>query len=269
MENPHRYFLQYMLKNGVCNKVAALKYCKKLDNDNIKDIDDLKSLVIKINREIGKQSLKITYGTCEVTNQEMIVMLNTKNDALAKLQISFTPAHLEYFQAILGEILNSENYRITFIVCLNLTSTLVLSLSRDKGQVVFDKWVKGGYFVKDQNHVYLGLRTIFEFTSYLRSHCPNSLCKLCNELVFIGKSCSKCSMVFHGYCITKYLKNQVSCPSCDLKWESNDGLENSGIDDSTAENDDISVNNQSQNDTDNESVTDEPGPSSRKHRRRI
>lgn len=124
------------------------------------------------------------FDICEVSNEEVIVWINTKNDEISTLQVAFSAVELEYFHAILQEILNSDEHRITFIVCLNITSTLTGSLSRSNGQKVLDKWVKVGYYVKKGDFIYLGPRLILEFNVYLKNHCPDSICNLCSELVF-------------------------------------------------------------------------------------
>lgn len=152
--------------------------------DVISHADQLKHLVVEINREIKKHSFKLVYDICEVTNQEVIVWINTKNDEISTLQLSFSQLELEYFHAILQEILNSDDHRITFIVTLNITSSLTGNLSRSNGQKVLEKWVKVGYFVNKEGYIYFGPKLILEFNAYLKSHCPDSICGLCSELVF-------------------------------------------------------------------------------------
>lgn len=152
--------------------------------DSVHNVKDLKLIITKINGEIVRNGLKLTYGRCEITNNKCIALINTKCDTIALLQSTFSPVQLEYFQAIISEILGSDEYRITFIICINITSTLVGKMTRDQGQNTLNVWIKGGYFIKDEDYVYLGLRTKMEFATYLRQHCPDSLCKLCSELVF-------------------------------------------------------------------------------------
>lgn len=148
-------------------------------------MDQLKFAIITINREISKQNFKIAPIICEVTNQELFIWANTKNDNISKLQITFSAIELEYFHVILQEIINSEENRLTFVVVLNITSTLTVPFSRDNGQKALKRWFNGGYFIKKEDFVYLGPRLILEFTSYLKTHRPDQICKLCSELVFI------------------------------------------------------------------------------------
>ncbi|CAG9835057.1 unnamed protein product [Diabrotica balteata] len=220
LTNNHRYFIQYMLKNGVTTINNAQKYCDYISEGEIESLAQLKTLVIEINREISKQCYKLVFNTCEVTNEPYLIWLNTKNDDISKLQISYSSLELEYFHVILQEILRSEEHRITFIVCLNLTSTLTASYSRENGEQVLRKWIKNGYFINKNPYVYLGPRLILEFTSYLKTHLPDSICNLCSELVFWGKSCESCYKTFHIHCIKKYLENQQNCPCCLTEWMS-------------------------------------------------
>lgn len=152
--------------------------------DQISSNEQFKTLVAEINRKIGKYSFRLVFDICEVTNEEIIVWINTKSDEISNLQVAFNALELEYFHAILQEILNSDEHRITFIVCLNITSSLTGNLSRSNGQKVLEKWIKVGYYLRNDCHIYLGARLILEFNAYLKSHCPESMCNLCSELVF-------------------------------------------------------------------------------------
>ncbi|XP_018580379.1 non-structural maintenance of chromosomes element 1 homolog [Anoplophora glabripennis] len=214
----HRYFVQYMLQNGTSTVNNAITYCRHVSQGKVDSMTHLKTLVIEINREISKQFYKIVFFVCEVTNQNVVIWLNTKNDDISKHQISFSTIELEYFDSILKEILNSEEHRITFIVCINITSTLTSQFSRDSGQTVLNKWLKGGYYVKRGDYIHLGPRTILEFTAYLRSNCPDSLCNLCSEIVFTGKKCNECNKLLHSHCLSTYLSNQNVCPCCRNEW---------------------------------------------------
>ncbi|KAJ8919171.1 hypothetical protein NQ315_012157 [Exocentrus adspersus] len=218
MDIYHKYFVQYMLKNGVSSVDDALSYCKYISKGKIETMTQLKTLIIELNREISKQFYKLVLFVCEVTNRNMVVWLNTKNDDISKYQIAYSPIELEYFQAILQEILHSEDHRITFIVCINITSTLTAHFSRDSGQKVLNKWLKGGYYIKKGDFIHLGPRTILEFTAFLRANCPDSICNLCSEIVFTGSKCYHCDKVLHSYCLSTYLSTQSICPCCKNDW---------------------------------------------------
>ncbi|XP_060524761.1 non-structural maintenance of chromosomes element 1 homolog [Cylas formicarius] len=218
MERHHRYLVQYMLKNGIKPIKKVLKYCTLVSEGAVQDVNQLKLMILDINREISKQNFKLVLGRCEVTDENIVMWLNTKDDNISKFQISFSALEMEYFNVLLKEIINSQSHKLTYATVLNITSTLSTHLSRDNGQTVFTKWLKGGYFVKIDDYVYLGPRTIFEFTSFLKSHCPEQICNLCLELVFTGTKCGSCERPFHSHCLQKYLNNQTNCPCCKNMW---------------------------------------------------
>lgn len=201
----HRYFIQYMIKNSVSTVDDAIEFCKYVSkgkntnlifyhvnfnfvSDSVSNLTQFRTLVGGINKQISVHSFKLIFDICEVTNQEVIVWINTKNDKISKLQFIFSTVELEYFNAILQEILNDENNGITFIVCLNITSSLTGSLTRTNGQKVLDKWIKIGYFVKRGDYIHLGPRLILEFKVYLKNQHPDSKCNLCSEPVFTVSS---------------------------------------------------------------------------------
>ncbi|KAJ8961963.1 hypothetical protein NQ317_004273 [Molorchus minor] len=199
MKKFHPYLAQYMLKNGVATTANVLEYCKCISEGQVENMTQLKTLIIELNREISNQFYKVVFSKCEVTNQSIVVWLNTKNDDISKHQISYSALELEYFHAILEEIIGG-------IV--------------DKK--VLNKWLKIGYYIKNGDFIYLGPRLILEFTSYLRNRCVDCICNLCSELVFIGQRCSNCNTLLHSYCLSKYLQNQVNCPCCKNVWELSD-----------------------------------------------
>lgn len=193
-----------MLKRGISSVENAREFCKFVsEGKNINSINfelnhksfycfvdeicspmQFKTLVAEINREISTHSFKLVFKICEVTDQEVIVWINIKNDHISTLQGTFTVLELQYFHVILQEILNSDEHRITSIVCLNLTSTLTGALTRSHGQKLLDKWINIGYYIKKGGDIYLGPRLIIEFNAYLKSHSPDAVCNLCSELVF-------------------------------------------------------------------------------------
>lgn len=182
------------MHRNTANLLAKVKTSGKLSKQyssskllflgEIEDINMLERLVAEINGTISKQSFKLKFFVCEVTNQKVLVWLNTKNDDISKLQIKFSPVELEYFHAILQELIHNEEHRLTTIVCINITSTLTSHLTRENGQKLLNIFLKNGYFVVKGAYIYLGPRLILEFTIYLKTHCPESVCTLCSELVF-------------------------------------------------------------------------------------
>lgn len=123
---------------------------------------------------------------CEITGERLIVWLNTRNDEISKLQNTFTPIELEYFQVLLKEIVVSQERYLVFSICSNLSSTLTAPLSKTDSFKLLSKWIKSGYFVKKDGRVYLGVRTLNEYSSYFHEYCEDyfSTCSLCSEKVF-------------------------------------------------------------------------------------
>ncbi|XP_030748170.1 non-structural maintenance of chromosomes element 1 homolog [Sitophilus oryzae] len=220
MNLKQKMFIQFMIKNGAATTDQALSFCQ----DSVENFVELKLFIHEINREISKQNFKIGLTTCEVSNQDFVLWLNTKNDDVSKLQITYSTIELEYFHVLMQEILISEHRRITYATALNITSSLTSNFTRTNGQTVLKKWFAGQYFIKENSYVYLGSRLITEFTTYLKIQSPDQICKLCSELVFKGRICASCDSINHSYCLDKYLERQNNCPSCSEEWtEKDDG----------------------------------------------
>lgn len=139
---------------------------------------------MEINRQIGPQSFKVVFCTCEVTNNEMVVWLNTKNDDISKMQSTYSPLEFTYFHAIVEDLLESVDHLLPLTVCMNIASSLAAPFSRDNAERFLFKLIKGGYFINNNDNIYLGPRLIQEFMTYLKTFCSDNVCNLCSELVF-------------------------------------------------------------------------------------
>lgn len=205
----------------------------------VTDQPQLESFLSKINRKISRHHFKIACVTCEVTGEELLVWLNTRNDNISKAQDVFNPAELEYFQIVMGEIIESDDKSLPLNVCLNLATSLIANLLfKAEAQKTIQKWVKGAYLVNHNGKVYLGARCIHEFASYFRKLGERlNICNLCSEIVFVvrnlrisfvaklsfydfqGNTCGTCSNTFHKVCLNTYLRRKKSCPQCKNSWE--------------------------------------------------
>lgn len=256
IDKSHQYLIQFMLKNGTSKLQRALQYCCKITGKEVTE-NELEGMINQINRVISNQHFKIIQCKCEVTEENLLVWINLKNDSLTKLQSNFTERDLEYFKAILQEILNSDLRKIMYVVCINITSTLSGNYTRENGQTALAKWINGGYFVKNSDFLHLGPRLIFEFTTFLRSRRPDCVCFLCSEISFTGRICGNCDTMFHSYCINMYMETQVTCPYCKNNWIESDIFSNN-VRDSIAQNSNLNSGEDEQ-----EEYINQPGPSYR------
>ncbi|CAG9863145.1 unnamed protein product [Phyllotreta striolata] len=234
--NTHRYFIQYMLKHGIATINNAMEYCRHVSRGEINDQSEFKDFVLDVNREIKKNSFNLTFKTCEVTKEKFLVWQTLKND-ISLLQIKFSAVDIEYFHSVFQEILRNEEHRIKQNEALNLSSSLTSRLSLENAEKLLKTFVQIGYFVSKDSCIFLGPRLILEFTSYLQSHFTDSICPLCSELVFWGKSCRSCEKTAHIYCLETYLRNQKDCPNCHVAWSTPMEVEENGGSDSDSSTD--------------------------------
>lgn len=152
----------------------------------MKDVTTLREFASVVNREITKQDFKIVLNTCEVTGQQQVILINTANDDISKLQNAFSAIQLEFFQKILQEIVQLGEKKLSHIQCLNLSTKLTGKVSQSDAEKLVEKWVRMGYLVIHDNNVYLGSRCVIEFTSFFRNYCNDYIqnCNLCSELLF-------------------------------------------------------------------------------------
>lgn len=150
-------------------------------------LKNFKNFIMEINGEISKQELKIAIVKCEVTEDTKVLLLNTANDDITKLQNGFTSVELEYFQTLFKELITIPEHKISTMACFNLSGSVANSIRKDNVETVLEKWRKEGYLVVKDSFTYLGARCIVEFAPYFSQHCKEYLsnCYLCSELVVL------------------------------------------------------------------------------------
>ncbi|KAB0799038.1 hypothetical protein PPYR_06918 [Photinus pyralis] len=237
-DDNHRYFLQYILHNSYIPIETALNFCTSNSIEAVKDGKELKQFVAEINDKISKQDLKINFLKCEVTGDDKLVLLNTVNDDVSKLQNSFRPAELEYFQLVLQELVTADDHQINKMQCYNLNMT-ANRINADTIEKLLEKWTSQGYLVENGSSMCLGARCVAEFDPYFKVHCKDyySDCLLCSETVFVGSTCDACQSIMHRHCIDRYLTKHDQCPSCKRTWNAQrmqavNGTEESSSDES-------------------------------------
>lgn len=265
MSEQSKYLIQHLLRNGSisyndaddllerCAGNFELQFYFNVTCVNIIFISteklqerhrDIKLTINELNQRISLQSFHIDIRTCEISGEKQCVIVNTRVDNISKTATGNTPAEVELFDAIIKAIMTSDAKWISAITCMNLTSKLKNSLSKDAAQECLDKWSQNGYLVKEDGLLYLGARTISEFESYFRKEYPIRMttCKLCTSSVYYvsitcihlmltisfnlyiqGKICANCYEVTHKHCIKVFWKKDKKCPSCKKSWKEAEG----------------------------------------------
>ncbi|GLV36341.1 hypothetical protein CBL_08835 [Carabus blaptoides fortunei] len=182
---------------------------------------DIKLTINLLNEQISRQLFHIDIRTCEISGEKVCVIVNTCVDNISKTSTGNTPAEVELFQAIVEEIMLSDAKWVSSILCLNLTSRLTNTISKDNAQICLNKWSRNGYLIKEDGLLYLGARTISEFESHFRKVYPTRMttCKLCTSSVYYGKICANCYEVTHKHCLNVFWKKDKKCPSCKKPWK--------------------------------------------------
>ncbi|XP_022911842.1 non-structural maintenance of chromosomes element 1 homolog isoform X1 [Onthophagus taurus] len=216
----HQRFLSYVIKEGCLQTSRALEICKNFDIDSIKNEKGLKCFIQTINERIGTYSMHISVINCEITGISYVVLNDMANDDISRMQKGFKPIELKYFEMIVKKIFCSKSKQLLINQCLNYSSTLPVKISITDAEVLLEKWKNLGYFVLNDDMVYLGVRCLSEFAPFFWKYCENYVkrCELCSELVVKGRSCASCKVTIHGYCLNNFSR-QEKCPHCNNDWQ--------------------------------------------------
>lgn len=98
-----------------------------------------------------------------------------------------------YMKSLIESIVQHENASITIIDAINLSTQYATSsqsvskrITQKRAQELIEDWIKFGYFLKIDETIQLGPRSIGEFGSTLRIKFPDNVwgCHLCNQITF-------------------------------------------------------------------------------------
>lgn len=108
------------------------------------------------------------------------------------MSIQYTQAESNYLKTLLEKIATSNDYCISIIDALNLstnlsnTQTTSKRITKDRAQELFKDWVLSGYILEDDGNesFTFGARTIGEFGQILLQCYAKDLqsCSVCNEI---------------------------------------------------------------------------------------
>ncbi|XP_055914825.1 non-structural maintenance of chromosomes element 1 homolog [Eupeodes corollae] len=218
-----QHFIQACAAFGSLSKANAIDIlrpiCSKYEVDLPED-SHFKNFIKDINEDLNRFDHDISCVKYPLSKEEFIVFraVNTK---VTRFLSHLSEQDRNYFRLLLTTIACAENYGISDMEAINLSTRLTdKPLAKNRAEDLLQNWKNVGYFYELDNTLYLGPRMIVEFESLLLSAFPDDVkeCSLCKKIVLWDPSCNECETKFHAECIRKYLIKSSNCPACQKLW---------------------------------------------------
>ncbi|KAG4071730.1 hypothetical protein HA402_011884 [Bradysia odoriphaga] len=222
----HRGFLQIVMSRGSISTDSANKVLVDLfasQSRGVPSEDDLQPIVDAINEKIHVFDQRIDIVTSQYDDKAFVVMVNTSQSAITKLQATYKQTEIEFFRLLMKEVAMAEEHSLRKISVLNIMNpnrNKDVNLTMTQLEKLLNDWIEEGYFYEQNGHVYFGVRSVAEFGEFLRSKFNVDSCQLCKSVLLKGVDCNgdTCNGRFHTSCLRKYMAKNTKCPKCKKVW---------------------------------------------------
>ncbi|KAI0780812.1 Nse1 non-SMC component of SMC5-6 complex-domain-containing protein [Trametes elegans] len=237
-----RLFLQAILSRRVLSQNLAAKIWKKcieavkeanetLDIEYHGDRNSWDNFVAGVNDALNPLDLEFVHVHDEVSGKEVYAVVNRKGDEIAQMATEYSPVEIQYFKAVLEQIMlaPNESFCVSSLAALREVNSLKSSMTKSQAEATLNSFVAKGWLLKSRaGRFSLSTRTILELQQYLRNAYEGEIleCTICLELVTRGIGCftPQCKTRLHTHCFSNYKRRHGQCPSCKQNWTSDGNL---------------------------------------------
>lgn len=144
----------------------------------------LSNYIDEINGRISRFDQKITKYEYGLDLENYYVFCSTAKTSVSKMQHCYTDNELDYFKQIFAKVVENPELKISPREALNLQSSCSGKLNKVRAEKLLDTWSTTGYFVRNENMLYLGPKSLTEFKEDLKEMNADHLkgCGLCEDI---------------------------------------------------------------------------------------
>lgn len=190
----------------------------KIHEKIFKGEESLSESLSSITTKIDALKMDIKQLKYDITGESYYVIIHTAGESFFPRCSIFSKSQLDFLKQVLtGIVLSNEGF-IGKIQAINSCQALTKSDAQDtlhqfvKEKILME--VNGGTLC-------LSPLAVVEFEPYFNTCFSGnlSICDLCRQLVFVGRSCDGCSQKFHNHCATTWVTSKhTECPKCSQEW---------------------------------------------------
>lgn len=181
-------------------------------------------LITRFNRKVREFGFQIRTIEDDFSNNTFYIFCNNIDDNISKQKV-FPLGVSKLFFLIIKEIVTAfldnegepETIRpyIKFENALELWHQMGSEFTRKAARKFISGWCRDFYFrrVKTGN-LALGVRTLVEFSTYLKQTYGLLACHKCDLVCVVGINCVQCNQIHHRSCCVRFDGDNIGCPTC-------------------------------------------------------
>lgn len=202
--------MQVLLARRVMPLADAERVWTRVTHD-MGESDALADALTALNAELTHVGLEIRSARDQSRGTPLVVLVNTRGDAIAEGATPYTGSELAFVRALVDAASAPDAFAISTTDALSLAAH---PMSKRAATDVLRSLVERGWISERRGAYMLAPRALCELDAYLRSD-ENALeCGACYELVTIGERCTTpgCRGAVHTVCA------RATCAACGEPW---------------------------------------------------
>lgn len=144
----------------------------------------LSRAIDQINDNISRFDQKIVKFQYGLNLLDYYIFCATTKTSISNMQHCYTEHEVDFFKQIFTKIVENLDLNISPREALNLQSSHVGKLNKMRSEKLLDGWCTSGYFVRHDNLIFLGPKSLTEFKEDLKGMGAEHLkgCGLCEDI---------------------------------------------------------------------------------------
>eukprot|EP00118_Oscarella_pearsei_P017817 m.179110 g.179110 ORF g.179110 m.179110 type:complete len:224 (+) comp39207_c0_seq15:29-700(+) len=204
---PQQVFLQMLLSRGIVSEREAIEAMEKIfDRLQVEAPEDgLSGFITGMNAQLNEIYMEIRSGVSEEDGTLHYALINTYEDAVAKIASGYEPKKLAYFNKVLEMIVGEEG--IASSVDLINSKSMERPLTVTEAEKTLESFTKDHWlhYNREEGEYSLGTRALIALKPFLVSTFPGIVadCYMCHDMVLKGDYHDDKKM--HHHCMKRFL----------------------------------------------------------------
>lgn len=191
----HQITLKTLMSYGTLekdkfNEIFEILFTKLYPDEPPPTSHDNEEIIDTINAKIQRYDQQIVKFQFGLNQAEYYIFYSTAKTSISSMHHTFTENELDYFKMLLLIVIENEDLNISPLNALNIQTATKINKTRI--EKMLDNWIMNGYFVREDNKIYLGPKSVIEFKEIIQSMELNHLrsCLLCEDIAaWVSQKC--------------------------------------------------------------------------------
>lgn len=152
-------------------------------NEPLPTPQEIQEVIETINSKIGGFDQQIGNLQFGLNQTDYLIFYATAKTSISPMHHTFNHTELDYFKLLLLCVMENEELNISPLNALNIQTATKINKTRI--EKMLENWIMNGYFLRQENKIYLGPKSLIEFKEIIQNMELPQLrsCVLCEQVV--------------------------------------------------------------------------------------